>query len=113
MIGIDPTTWTLLSPLLDEALDLPAAERARSLARLEGERPNWPRCSPACWPRTTRRWRPPSSTNRWRPPATLAGMRVGAYMLERPLGAAAWGAVWLARREDGRFEGPPRSSSCT
>jgi serine/threonine-protein kinase len=36
---------------------------------------------------------------------TLAGSRVGAYTLERPIGAGGMGAVWLARRSDGRFEG--------
>lgn len=37
--------------------------------------------------------------------ATLAGQALGAYTLERPLGAGGMGSVWLARRSDGRFEG--------
>ena len=37
MRGIDARTWARLSPLLDEALDLCAAERASFLRRLDGE----------------------------------------------------------------------------
>ena len=39
------------------------------------------------------------------PASGLAGMRVGAYTIERPLGQGGMGTVWLARRSDGRFEG--------
>src|SRR6476646_3859404 len=39
------------------------------------------------------------------PVASLAGQIVGGYTLERPLGVGGMGAVWLARRSDGRFEG--------
>jgi len=34
-----------------------------------------------------------------------AGERVGPYRVERELGAGGTGTVWLARRDDGRFEG--------
>src|SRR5882672_5745810 len=36
---------------------------------------------------------------------SLAGLRLGAYILESPLGQGGMGIVWLARRSDGRFEG--------
>ncbi|MBP7146751.1 MAG: serine/threonine protein kinase [Acidobacteria bacterium] len=38
-------------------------------------------------------------------PTTLAGLRVGAYVLREPLGQGGMGSVWLADRADGRFRG--------
>ena len=43
--------------------------------------------------------------------ASLAGRTIGAYTLERPLGAGGMGSVWLARRSDGRFEGDGRGQA--
>src|SRR5207245_2620749 len=37
--------------------------------------------------------------------SSLAGRRLGAYTLVAPLGQGGTGAVWRARRDDGRFEG--------
>ena len=36
---------------------------------------------------------------------SLAGLRLGPYTLEQPIGKGGMGIVWLARRSDGRFEG--------
>jgi len=38
-------------------------------------------------------------------PTTLAGMVLGPYVLDRPLGYGGMGQVWLGHRSDGRFEG--------
>ena len=107
-----PQRWATLSPLLDELLDLDAAGRSARLAQcratdprladelaallaeqpaldaeafLEGAAPGLPASPPAV--------------------ATLAGQRFGAYTLALPIGAGGMGSVWLARRNDGRFEG--------
>ena len=40
-----------------------------------------------------------------RPPGALAGWQLGPWTLERPVGQGGMGTVWLARRNDGRFEG--------
>ena len=102
---IDRERWRDLAPLLDRALELSADERASWLEELRAR-------SPALAAELTaflagedladRRGflaEPPLS------PAGLAGLELGAYTLERPLGQGGMGSVWLARRTDGRFEG--------
>src|SRR6185436_11233408 len=40
-----------------------------------------------------------------RGPEALEGTQLGAYTLLKPIGRGGMGSVWLASRNDGRFEG--------
>ncbi len=107
MQRLRPERWARVSPLLEEALDLPTDQRGRYVAALAATDATLaadldlllrdhvrlagagfldvPLVGP--------------------PPATLAGHVVGAYRLVSPLGTGGSGSVWLAERCDGRFEG--------
>ena len=99
-------TWGRLSPLLDELLDLPDDERD---ARLEALRARDPKLADAVaamlqhLPAIERGEFMPSSA--LPKPAGLAGQAIGPYTLEREIGHGGMGTVWLARRNDGRYEG--------
>jgi serine/threonine-protein kinase len=106
MRGIDPATWIVVSPLLDQAVDLPADERARLIDPLRHSEPAAARlleellashdalvCSDFLETDVIGAAAP-----------SLAGATVGAYTLDAPLGAGGMGSVWRAHRSDGRFE---------
>jgi serine/threonine protein kinase len=107
MKEVESRRWAQLSTLLDELLELDrgackarlaalerddaalAAELARLLAQQDGiEREHFL-----------------EGDALGHDEATLAGLQLGPYTLQRPLGAGGMGSVWLARRSDGRFEG--------
>jgi eukaryotic-like serine/threonine-protein kinase len=108
---VSPTTARLLAalnPLLEQALSLSAPEYEEWLGRLRRTDPGMARELEALLAKEEELdtggflQRADWSAE---PPAELAGRRLGAYTLERPIGQGGMGTVWLARRSDGRFEG--------
>lgn len=97
--------WSILSPLLDRALELEGDERDAWIesqdpviaGRLE-EMLAAHRALASDKFLEGRRIELPSTT------ATLAGQTVGAFKVESQIGQGGMGTVWLARRSDGRFE---------
>ncbi len=99
--------WHEISPLLDEALELPSGARESWLEDLERRAPELAAHVRTCLLRvaelTDRKFL--ESPVRFHLPAGLEGHALGAYTLDRPLGFGGMGTVWLAHRSDGRFEG--------
>ena len=102
----DPQRWAVLSPLLDELLELPADARPTRLAalRVQDAALADELAALLAGPDSTRGGRFMAGTALRETPS-LAGQRLGAYTLEAPLGQGGTGTVWRARRDDGRFEG--------
>ena len=100
--------WRLVSPHLDQALELSGEERRRYLDGLAGEDP-----ALAADLELLLGEEPALHDEKYLEHDAqdlLAGSRragqvFGAYTLVSPLGAGGMGSVWLARRNDGRFEG--------
>ncbi|MEZ5417247.1 MAG: serine/threonine-protein kinase [Vicinamibacterales bacterium] len=114
---MDVGAWATISRLLDEALDLPEAERAGWLARLGPEHaPLLPRLRAMLARATTDddgflAALPPLSAmgdggDGLRMGAGDAGELVGPYRLVRELASGGQGSVWLAERADGRLTRP-------
>ncbi len=110
----NPERWTQLSPLLDELLDLPEPARTARLGEIAASQPDLQADLAALLQDnlqaqshgflnsslTALGGQTPDASQ-----ATLAGQRLGSYVLESPLGQGGTGSVWRARREDGRFTG--------
>lgn len=100
---IDRERWRDLEPLLDHALTLAEHERAAWLEELRANSPALVDDLVSLLSEEDRADRRGFLTE---PPVmSLAGLELGTYTLERPLGHGGMGSVWLARRSDGRFEG--------
>ncbi len=101
--------WAELSPLLDEALELPADRRSAWLAEQRVSHPTLASELEALLDLEPRLDQDGFLSEAQAPElptvSSLAGQRLGAYVLERPLGQGGMGSVWLARRDDRRFEG--------
>jgi serine/threonine protein kinase len=110
---VDRERWKRLSPLLDGLLDLESGARAAHLAALGREDAGLADELAALLAHATQAddarflvgdVAEPVAAELASAPS-LAGERVGAYVLEAPLGQGGTGVVWQARRADGRFEG--------
>lgn len=99
--------WSEVSPLLDEALELPASARATWLEDLEKRSPELAVHVRSCLKEVAeldqRRFLDRSISREL--PVALEGRAFGAYTLDRAIGFGGMGTVWLAHRSDGRYEG--------
>jgi serine/threonine protein kinase/tetratricopeptide (TPR) repeat protein len=108
MTQLNREEWAALSRLLDEALEMPAGDRAQWIAERRLENPEMAAELEALLDREAGIADDFLSTGvapRMPATSTLAGQTLGAYVLEGPLGQGGMGSVWMARRSDGRFEG--------
>jgi tetratricopeptide (TPR) repeat protein len=109
MSEIDRSQWQVLSRLLDEYLELDAAERAERLHQLTQDDPDLARELTALLDSheaaARRHFLEHSAPNPLEESTLSAGQVVDRYTLDHLIGEGGMGAVWLAHRSDGRYEG--------
>jgi eukaryotic-like serine/threonine-protein kinase len=107
MAVITSNRWHALSPHLDQALDLSAAERDSWLASLRLEDPALANDLQTLLDdhEAVSRDGFLAGAVAGQPDVSVAGHRIGAYTLVSQIGRGGMGTVWLAERSDGRFVG--------
>ena len=108
MLHVDPSHWRELSALLDQALDLDPAGRAALVASVRETSPGIATSLHdllAEHDQAAARRFLEADADTTNLPFPCHGQTIGAYTLDRPLGAGGMGTVWLGRRSDGRFQG--------
>jgi eukaryotic-like serine/threonine-protein kinase len=107
MTPMDRDLWARVEPLLEEAMDLAAEERGPWLARLREASPDLAPLiedllEQESGPRGS--WLEGDIAELFGDRPGLAGQPIGSYTLEAPIGQGGMGSVWLASRNDGRFQ---------
>jgi len=108
MSTLSPEQWRALAPYLDQALEMDETQRSAWLSALAGENPTLAaQLSPLLAEHARLAKVGFMDANPAVPQFSrqgLAGQVVGAYTLVSPIGQGGMGTVWLAKRNDGRFE---------
>src|SRR6516162_11698253 len=107
MFKVSPGQWQTISPLLDEALEMTVEQRASWFSMLRTENPTL--ASQIEILLEEHRVLSEEGFLDEQPAelagtSGLAGQTFGVYTLISPLGQGGMGTVWLAERNDGRFE---------
>jgi serine/threonine protein kinase len=107
MSKLSPDQWQALSPRLDEALEMAADERSAWFSTLRAENPSLARQLEILL--EEHRTLSEEGFLDERPldlpqAPSLAGQTFGVYTLVSQIGHGGMGTVWLAERNDGRFE---------
>jgi len=106
MSTLSPDQWQQVSPHLDQALAMPEAERANWLASLRAEKPELGAVLQKLLDdhRVLAQEKFLEEGPRIPSSRGLAGQAIGTYTLISQIGQGGMGSVWLAERNDGRFE---------